>query len=56
LTPLPWIGSTKKAAASRACSAASSAARSSKGISFDCGSSGPKPFLKISSPFIDSEP
>ena len=56
LTPLPWIGSTMKAATSRRRNAPSSAVRSLKGTAAQSPRSGSKPFLKISSPFSESEP
>ena len=47
LTPLPWIGSTMKAATCCDDSARSSAARSLKGIDVQSGSSGSKPSAEI---------
>ena len=56
LTPLPWIGSTMKAATWRDDSACSSAARSLKGICVHPGSSGSKPARKFASSISDSAP
>ena len=56
LTPLPWIGSTMKAATWRDDSACSSAARSLKGIAVQPGSSGSKPARKFASSVSDSAP
>ena len=56
LTPLPWIGSTMKAAIWRDDSACSSAARSLKGIGVHPGSSGSKPPRKFGSSVSDSAP
>ena len=56
LTPLPWIGSTMKAATSRDDSALSSGARSLKGIDVQPGSSGSNPPRKFGSSVSDSAP
>jgi len=56
LTPLPWIGSTIKAATWRDDSACSSAARSLNGIDVQPGSSGSKPLRKLVSSVSESAP